>query len=269
MTQLNIPRSTWRYVLGLGVLAIIGIVVWQSIETPLTRQREEAFTSDTLRVGMDLSYPPFGYIQDDIAVGIDVLLAETLSQRLGLRLEIFPVSYDGLYDALLANRVDVVISALTVDARRTRDVLYSLPYFDNGLVFISDADMPLTYQNLSGQRIAFEFGSHADGEIREHVRRMNDVTLLPYEKPVYALDAVRLYMADGALTDTTTYRLYEYNTEWQSHSVSITHVPFAMAVHIDRIATFDMIQTTLISMLTDGTVDAMIEDGLRAYTLSP
>jgi cystine transport system substrate-binding protein len=99
-----------------------------------------------LRVGMDASFPPFETIAaDGTLVGFDVDLAQELGQRLGPALSgaegievqfVANLPYDGLYDALAVDRVDVVISALVVNPARVADFAYSTSYFDAGQVLV-------------------------------------------------------------------------------------------------------------------------------------
>jgi len=91
-----------------------------------------------LRVGMDASFPPFETIAADGALaGFDVDLARELGRRLGVEIQfVANLPYDGLYDALAVDRVDVVISALVVNPARMADFAYSASYFDAGQVLV-------------------------------------------------------------------------------------------------------------------------------------
>src|SRR5687767_12691891 len=78
---------------------------------------EHVQQTGVIRVGMDAAYPPFESINEhNELVGFDVDLANEIGQRLGMRVEFVNIAYDGLFDALLTGRVDMLISGL-VDAR--------------------------------------------------------------------------------------------------------------------------------------------------------
>ena len=82
------------------------------------------------------------------------------------------MGYDGLYDSLKADQVDVVISALLVDPSRLGDVRYARHYFNAGLVLVSPASNPLnSMDDLPGYALAFEYASDADLEARRWLRR--------------------------------------------------------------------------------------------------
>src|SRR5262249_29580600 len=153
------------------------------------------------------------------------------------------MGYDGLYDALKTDQVDALISALLIDPSKTNDVRYTLPYYDAGLVLVSNADEPLTsMQTLSGHSLAYEFGSEADIVARAWLRRIPTFETRPYELPDYALDAVRVRQADGALTDATSARLYlRAHPSWQAVYQYVTDSFYAAAVRIDRGQTWEAI----------------------------
>lgn len=114
----------------------------------------------TLIVGMDPSFPPFEVDDGSGTIrGLDVELATRLASSLDLELALRPISYDGLYDALAAGEVDLLISALAIDSARTQDVWYSEPYFLDGFVLAGPPGFSAS-ATYAGE-IAVEAGSAA------------------------------------------------------------------------------------------------------------
>jgi ABC-type amino acid transport substrate-binding protein len=161
--------------------------------------------SGIMRVGMDASFPPFETIAADGGlVGFDVDLAQEMGRRLGVEVQFLAnLPYDGLYDALAVDRVDVVISALVVNPTRMADFGYSTPYFDAGQVLIvrnGEADI-WEMSDLGGRTLAVEFGTQGDLEARKWARRLAGVTVVHYQTAAEALAAVEVGEADAALVD--------------------------------------------------------------------
>ena len=96
-----------------------------------------------LRVGLDPTYPPFENADSGELVGIDVDLIHALAKKLELTPQFDYIGYDGLYDALLTGRVDVLASALVVDEMRSADFAYTTPYFNAGQVLLAKKDSPI------------------------------------------------------------------------------------------------------------------------------
>ncbi|MEX1110499.1 MAG: transporter substrate-binding domain-containing protein [Chthoniobacterales bacterium] len=87
-----------------------------------------------LRVGMDLSYPPFETIgPEGRPAGISVDLAEALGNALGRPVQIENMPFTGLIPALQSGKIDLIISSMTATPERARAVAFSEPYLTTGL----------------------------------------------------------------------------------------------------------------------------------------
>lgn len=87
-----------------------------------------------LRVGMDLSYPPFETIgPDGQPTGISVDLARALGADLGRPVEIENMPFTGLIPALKSGKIDLIISSMTATPERAKTVAFSDPYLTTGL----------------------------------------------------------------------------------------------------------------------------------------
>ena len=93
-----------------------------------------------LRVGMDMSYPPFEMrdTQGNPA-GVSVDLARALGENLGRPVEFENMPFDGLIPALKTGRVDVVISSMTATEERAQSIDFSEPYWRTGLCLLVGA----------------------------------------------------------------------------------------------------------------------------------
>lgn len=251
--------TIWLWALA-GVLFAIR---WNAIERPGPPLRQ-LFPYGQLRIGVDASNPPFAVATADDLFGLEIDLGKNLAERIGIPVRFVNMGYDGLYDSLRADQVDMVISTLTIDPLRTNDVLYTRDYFNAGLVLVSNVANPLeSMAALSGRTLAFEFGSESDSYTRQWLRRISPFERQPYELPAYALDAVRLGQADAALVDAITARLYQRDhTTWQAQVDYVTYNPYVIAARIDRWDTWAKINLTLQALADDGTLDAIINNWL-------
>jgi len=206
-------RRMW----GLAFLLLLGMVVggwllssppaWLTGADPTwARMVDDA----KLRVGIDPSFPPFDQLDDAGApAGFDVDLAQALAARWGMRVEIVPIGFDSLLDAVKATRVDAVISAMPYDERQTRDVAYSQPYFEAGIRLAVRADVPISdTAGLAGRRVAVEWGSAGD-MIARRLQRSDEIALEPvlYDTPQDALTAAASGDVDALLIDQVSLRL--------------------------------------------------------------
>lgn len=94
-----------------------------------------------LRVGMDLSYPPFE-MQDKTGTpdGVSVKLAEALAADLGRPLKIVPMEFSGLIPALKTGNIDLILSSMTATDERRQSIDFSKPYAFTGLALLVRKD---------------------------------------------------------------------------------------------------------------------------------
>jgi polar amino acid transport system substrate-binding protein len=97
--------------------------------------RPEASTSQTpLRIGMDLSYPPFEMLDaSGRPDGAGVRMAGELAAHLGRRLQVVPMEFSGLIPALQTGNIDLVLSSMTATDERRKSIDFSEPYAFTGL----------------------------------------------------------------------------------------------------------------------------------------
>ena len=98
-------------------------------------------SSSALRVGMDLSYPPFE-MQDKSGKpdGVGVRLAEALAADLGRPLQIVPMDFSGLIPALKTGNIDLILSSMTATDERRKSIDFSNPYAFTGLALLVRKD---------------------------------------------------------------------------------------------------------------------------------
>ncbi len=201
-------RGILIFLARLGIaLAGIALLLWMLLAfRPKDATWERLQKGNALRVAMDPSFPPFNDVDaSGQLTGFDVDLARELGRRLDIPVTFIPIAFDGLADAVLAGKADVVISAFPLDQRLTEDVRYSQPYFEAGLVMVTrETSAIASPEQLVGATVAVEWGSQGDAWAREqqlpHILRA--------ETPDDALNAVLDGRADAALVDAVTAALF-------------------------------------------------------------
>ncbi|MFM8802325.1 MAG: transporter substrate-binding domain-containing protein [Planctomycetia bacterium] len=100
--------------------------------------------AEPLRVGMELSYPPFEMTDPQgRPAGVSVRLAEALGDHVGRPVVIENIAFDGLIPALKAGRIDCVISSMTATPEREKSIAFSKPYLKTGLALLIAARSPV------------------------------------------------------------------------------------------------------------------------------
>ena len=254
-------RSALITLLIFGLAALAAFLALRVEPAP---DKATAFPRGEIVVGVDASFPPFANDDGQTLAGLDIELATAIAIHIDLPLRFINIGYYGLYDALISGEVDLLISALQVDPARTDDVRYTRHYFDNGLLLASPIDEPLlNIESLAGRSIAFEIGSQADTELRKLEASDTRFERFPYELPQYALDAARVGIADAALVDATTLRLYKREfPDWKIERYALTHEVFAIAARIDRPDAWRLVDDALAALEESGRLATIIDNWL-------
>ena len=221
--------------------------VWQ------TMQRDGVW-----RVGMDPSFPPFEWLDaNGQPTGYDVALAERMAAAWSLRLEIVPIGFDSLIDAVQTGRVDSVISALPFDERLTEDLAYSIPYFDAGIVLAVHRDRALpSVDQLTNQRSGVEWGSMADMVGRRLQRTAPDLQLIPFETATAAVAALVAGEAvDALLVDNVTLRVNQVaGAPLVAVGNTLESNPYVIGMGRNAFELQQRVQTTLTTLQESGTL---------------
>ncbi|MBS4175272.1 transporter substrate-binding domain-containing protein [Bacillus sp. FJAT-49736] len=114
-----------------------------------------------LIMGTSADFPPFETrdINGNI-VGFDVDLGKYIAKKLGYKLEVRDMKFDGLIGALQAKRVDMVISGMSATDDRKKNVDFSDEYHHSGEMFVTKKDSSINSVNdLKGKTVGFQLGS--------------------------------------------------------------------------------------------------------------
>ncbi len=203
-----------RLTAALATVALATVAAWflwpNLVPDESLRRVQE---SGVLRVGLEATFPPFETTDGAGNFGgFDVDLAQAVAVGLGVRAEFVNLSYDTLYDALAARRVDVLISMMVVEQERTMDVSYSPPYYDAGLLLlVGEGTTAITgTAGLAGRSVAVEAGSVAEEEARRLAGVLTDLTIRTFSEPEQALAAVVRGEAHAAVADPVTLAVFRH-----------------------------------------------------------
>lgn len=219
--------------MGLFILVALGLLFLFRPRGGELRDRtwERIQGQGVLRVGMDASYPPFE-LWDEVGLrGYDVDLALALGREWGVEVDFENITFDGLYDALKVERVDIIISALPYDPLLTQDVAYSYSYFDAGQVLVvrEEETAIVQVEDLNGRRVGLELGSMGDLEARRLEQRMV-LERKAYSTAQEALEALRDEKVDAAIVDAVSAQQFMREQGGLRIVQQVTQEPYVIAV---------------------------------------
>lgn len=136
---------------------------------PALADLPEIKASGKLRVGVDLGAPFYGFVDDKMQpTGSDVDAARQLAKDLGLQLEIVNTTNSARIPNLLSNKVDLIISSLSITPERQKAVDFSIPYGAIQAAVGAPKSVKITgIEDLAGKTVAVTRGGPQDKIVSE------------------------------------------------------------------------------------------------------
>ena len=89
-----------------------------------------------LRVGVSPDAPPLIYKENEKIVGLEAQMAMALAEDLKKTAVLVELPWDDQVAALLDNRIDIIMSGMSVTPARQYKIAFSKPYFKSGLMIL-------------------------------------------------------------------------------------------------------------------------------------
>ncbi|WNW13785.1 ABC transporter substrate-binding protein [Pseudomonas sp. DTU_2021_1001937_2_SI_NGA_ILE_001] len=152
-------RTVSRLALSLLSLALLG-----------SAHAAPTATAGTLKVGMEISYPPFESYDGDKVVGFDPEVSAALAQRMGdLKVEFVDTRFPNLILGLNANRFDSIISGMYITEERTKQA-EAIPYAQVGASIMVRGDStakPQQPEDLCGMKVGLQQGTNWINQLKK------------------------------------------------------------------------------------------------------
>jgi polar amino acid transport system substrate-binding protein len=154
----------------------------------------------TLIVGIKTDYPPYGYIDESGAtVGFDIELAKYIAKKLGVGIELRPVTSANRIPMLQSGTVDLLAASLSITRPRAEAVDFSIPYIGIGGRFVVKKGSSIRgYADLAGKTVAVVQGAPSTALIRQQQPK---ATVITFQQKPQAVQAVLLDKAAAFIDD--------------------------------------------------------------------
>jgi polar amino acid transport system substrate-binding protein len=124
-----------RWLVLICFLAGLHLLVGCAAPRPQTvKTTEVPPDANLLRVGVTANAQPLVYRQGDKIVGLEADLARELAKDLGRSLQFVEYEWEDLIPALMANKIDIIMSGMSVTRLREVRITFAIPYFKSGLM---------------------------------------------------------------------------------------------------------------------------------------
>jgi cyclohexadienyl dehydratase len=188
-----------------GVFAYVLLSTFVGPTQAETPTRLDAIVADgILRVGLTEDYRPFSFADASGKVeGIDVDMAMSLAQSLGVKLDIVKTSWSTLKSDLEANSFDIAMGGTTITLDRQKIGLFSNPVFSSGKTPITHCGDEPKYGTIAaidqpGVHVIVNPGGTNERFDRAHLQK---ATIIQWSDNTTIFDALVEGKADMMITD--------------------------------------------------------------------
>ena len=135
------------------------------------RAQEATATQTALRVGVAPEMPPMIFKQGKNIVGVEADLAQVLGRELKRSVTFVELPWPDLIDALEANKIDIVMSSMSITRARQTRAAFSEPYLRVGQMALVRADARFSPGSQTGQTIGVMKATTADLLVQQEFPR--------------------------------------------------------------------------------------------------
>lgn len=242
----------------------------QKTEEPTAAPDEQKLPDDfKLIVGLDASFPPYGYTEDDgTIVGFDIDLAKEVCKRNGWEFEAKPIDWDSKDNELNSGTINCIWNGFTINGREN-DYTWSEPYVDNSQVVVVKADSGIkTLADLAGKTVVTQAGSSAEAAItdKENEEMVAFNASLKALKTVADYNGAFLELESGA-SDAVAMDIGVAQYQMESRGADkfiileeqVAAEQYGVGFKLGDTATRDAVQKALDDMAADGTLKSIAE----------
>ncbi|WP_248305378.1 MULTISPECIES: amino acid ABC transporter substrate-binding protein [unclassified Devosia] len=185
--------------------------VWAQTDLDAVKQ------AGALRIGTEGTYAPFTFHDaSGELVGFDVEIGRAIAEHIGVEPQFVEGPWDGLIAGIDANRYDVVINQVGINAERQAKYDFSEPYIASKAVLVVREDNTdiTSFEDLSGKRSAQTLTSNF-GKLAQQY----GAELVPTEGFDQSIALVTQGRADATINDSLSF--YDFKKQQPDAEVKI------------------------------------------------
>lgn len=243
--------------MGILVFAVVIGFCCTSCTTP------PAAPNGVLRIGCVTDYPPimFKDARGEFN-GAEADLGRALAAELGMTARFVPMAFNKLSDALLADKIDIIMAGMTMTDQRRIRLAFCSPYLVVGqMALVRLNEVPRYHTNLAIQTANTRVGVVAGTTGAQMVAKyFMNATIVTYQNPVDAVGALRGNHVDVVLYDAPVVWYYsaQYDAELAVSGELFSQEELAWAVRPGAGSLRDGVNQTLAKWKNDGTLDRIL-----------
>lgn len=260
------PRIGSRLVVVVALLAVLAAACGNGEPTDDEEPAGDASEEDLglenegqLRVGSDLAFAPFEFIEDNEETGFDIELMDELADRLGLETDYVDASFDTLLTQLSGGEFDAAIAAITITEERQETVDFTDPYFEATQALVVPEGSEITGEDeVDDQNVGAQAGTTGLDYAREN---FTEATITEFDQYPGAFTALEADQIDAVIADLPAADEAVRDREDLTIATEIdTGEQYGIAVQPGNDALREALNGALDEVISDGTYEELFQE---------
>lgn len=210
-----------------------------------------------LVAGVKDSTEPFGFIDEKTReiVGYDVDFVSYIAKKLGVKLELKPVTSATRMPQLKEGNIDIIAATMTKTAERAKEIDFSYTYFFTGQKFLVKKGTVKSLKDLEGKKIGTAKGSTSE---KNATAALPTATILSFDDYPQAFLALQQGKVAAVTTDEAILAgiLGKANPKerekYEITSFQISDEPYGLGIRKGDKKFLDFVNATLLEMEKNG-----------------
>ncbi|ESK36592.1 hypothetical protein P256_02504 [Acinetobacter nectaris CIP 110549] len=203
---------------GLSPLLVIllasGLIACSSKSEPKNAKETTQDVAQVFKVGSDITFPPFEYMENNKPEGFDIDLMNGILKKGNINTNFIDTRFTNLISGLESGKFDAVISGMYITPERLMRV-DMIPYFKSteSVIVLSDSTyIPKVRDDLCGKTIATQKGSLFPDQLNQISKEScitkgkKAITVREFDTSPQAVQAILAKAADAQYDDTSVAR---------------------------------------------------------------
>jgi len=203
-----------------------------------------------------IPYNSFEFFENDTLKGIDVEIAATIANKLGLRSEYSNTDFDSIIPSVANSKADIGLSALNITEERKKLVDFSIPYLDLRPVLLVLKDSPIkSVDDIKNKKVGVQDESANDNFVKN---KLSDAEVVSYDKDSKAIEDLQQKNIDAIVFDREN--AIKYSRENENITMiddALDDAYCAIAVSKGNTRLLESINNILKEMSESGTLDSL------------
>lgn len=225
-----------------------------------------------LVAGVKDSLPPFGYVDEATRriVGYDIDFVKAIADRLGVKLELKPVTSASRIPQLTEGNIDIIAATMTKTPERTKQIEFSHSYFSTGQKFLVKKGTVKSLSDLEGKKIGTAKGSTSE---QNAAKALPSATILSFDDYPQAFLALRQGKVSAVTTDESILAGMRGKApnkeEFEIPDLKISDEPYGLGMRKGDMAFVDFVNQTLLEMEKTGQAKQIFDKWFGPTTSTP